>query len=279
MRLHSSLPGEAARYATLSYCWGGEQPHRTTKHTLSKYLDEVSLLSIPKTLQDAVFVTRQVGIRYLWIDSLCIIQDDPIDMASELSTMHTIYKNSTVVIAAQFPTIVHQGFLQRPLKEAIKLPFCHGGGVKGNVHLAFDPRIAKCEALNTRAWVFQEAVLARRLLIYSRTGVAWSCISDHIQSSRFEPHKMAFLVEQIAVARGMFGHPDHRGHLDPRYGIVHMNPLEAWHGLVENYSSLDLTFFNDKLPALAGIAGEFQSIINDRYVAGMWARDLAHQLA
>jgi hypothetical protein len=164
------------------------------------------------------------------------------------------------------------------LKEVIKLPFGHGGGVKGNVHLVFDSRITECEALNARAWVFQEAVLARRLLIYSRTGVAWSCISDHIQSSRFEPHKMTFLVEQIAVAWGLFGHPDHREHLDPRNGLVHMNPLEAWYGLVEKYSSMDLTCFHDRLPALAGIAREFQSIINDRYIAGMWARDLAHQL-
>jgi hypothetical protein len=153
MSLYTSLPGEAAEYTSLSYCWGGDQPFRTTKCTLPTKLDHISPTSLPKTLQDAASVTRQLGLRYLWIDSLCIIQDDPLDMTRELSTMHTIYKNATIVIAAEFPTNVHRWFLlQQPFEASIKLPFGHEGGVKGRIHLGPDPSTAEYEALNTRAF-------------------------------------------------------------------------------------------------------------------------------
>jgi hypothetical protein len=127
MSFYTSLRGEAAGYTALSYRWGGDQPFRTTKQTLSTKLGHISPSSMPKTLQDAVFVARKLGIRYLWIDSLCIIQDDPLDMARELSTMHTVYKNATIVIAAEFSACVHQGFPQQPSEEAIELHFGHGG--------------------------------------------------------------------------------------------------------------------------------------------------------
>jgi hypothetical protein len=288
MSLYTSLPGEAAEYTALCYCWGGDQPFRTTKCTLSTKLDHISPTSLPKTFQDAVSVTRQLGLRYLWIDSLCIVQDDPLDKARELSTMHTIYKNATIVIAAEFPTNVNQGFLlQQPFEEeSIKLPFGHEGGLKGRIHLGPNPSIAEYEALNTRAWVFQETVLARRLLIYSRKGVIWSCISDHIQSNCFEPRTMNVLVEQIRASRGVFGHPGLRG----TYGWTDLLPkkngvdtpldlLHLWHRLVEAYTPLELTLPHDRLPALAGIAGEFQSMINDQYVAGLWAKNIDRQLA
>jgi hypothetical protein len=286
MSLYTSPPGETAQYTALSYRWGGDQPFRTTRDSFSAKLGCISTASMPKTLQDAVFITRQLGIRYLWIDSLCIIQDDPLDMARELSTMHTVYKNATIVIAAEFPTNVHQGFLKQPMEEAIKLPFGHEGGVEGMVHVGPDPNTAKYEALNTRAWVFQETILARRLLIYSQKGVTWSCISDHIQSNCFEPHTMNVLVEQIRASRGALGHPDLRG----TYGFIDRVPkkdgiesvldlLHTWHHLVEEYTPLELTFSHDRLPALAGIAREFQSMINDRYVAGLWADDMDRQLA
>jgi hypothetical protein len=144
---------------------------------------------------------------------------------------------------------VHQGFLKQPVEEAIKLPFGHEGGVEGMVHVGPDPNIAKYEALNTRAWVFQETILARRLLIYSQKGATWSCISDHIQSNCFEPHTMNVLVEQISASWGAFGHPDLRG----TYGFIDRVPkkdeiesvldlLHTWHHLVEEYTPLKLTF-------------------------------------
>jgi hypothetical protein len=194
-------------------------------------------------------------------------------MGREFSIMHSIYKNATVVIAAEFPTNVHQGFLEQPLKEAIKLPFGHEEGLEGNVHLAPDSRIVEIEALNTRAWVFQEAVLARRLLIYSRKGVRWSCISDHIQPSAFEPHRMTYLVEQITGSRGVFGHPDHGRMFQHGYNATWGDFLDSWHRMIESYTLLSLTFSHDRLPAFAGIAKEFQSMITGEYVAGVWISD------
>jgi hypothetical protein len=68
----------------------------TTMETYPVFLKEFSPNTIPKTLQDPVRVTWQLGFRYLWIDALCIIQDHKVAVVSEIDTMMDIYKNATV---------------------------------------------------------------------------------------------------------------------------------------------------------------------------------------
>ena len=67
--------GESDKYACLSYSWGGDQPLKLTTDNLPFYLKELPLAQLPQTLQDAILVTQKLGIRYLWIDSLCIYSD------------------------------------------------------------------------------------------------------------------------------------------------------------------------------------------------------------
>lgn len=74
---------------------------QTTKALYYDFQREINLEEMPRTLLDAVTVTRDLGIRYLWIDALCIIQDDLLDLVSEIDKMTDIYKNATVVIAAE----------------------------------------------------------------------------------------------------------------------------------------------------------------------------------
>lgn len=101
MRLHESTPNERGHYTALSYCWGGSRLFQTTKALYYDFQREINLEEMPRTLLDAVTVTRNLGIRYLWIDALCIIQDDLLDLVSEIDKMTDIYKNATVVIAAE----------------------------------------------------------------------------------------------------------------------------------------------------------------------------------
>ncbi|KAK1700193.1 heterokaryon incompatibility protein-domain-containing protein [Colletotrichum godetiae] len=85
------------QYAALSYCWGGDQQLKTTRSTLAQILEaylEIDLAFLSATIQDAVRVAKRIGVNYLWVDSLCIVQDSPEDREVEMSKMASIYQNA-----------------------------------------------------------------------------------------------------------------------------------------------------------------------------------------
>ncbi|KAK0107958.1 hypothetical protein ONS96_003741 [Cadophora gregata f. sp. sojae] len=92
--------GKTGIYATLSHCWGTSQPLTTTKATLQERCNGISWKSLPQVFQDAISLTRNLGIGYIWIDSLCIIQGDEVDWTRESSNMVAIYSDSCINIAA-----------------------------------------------------------------------------------------------------------------------------------------------------------------------------------
>jgi hypothetical protein len=103
--------GEAV-YATLSYCWGGDQAIKTITSTLERHMAGIEISHLSPTLKDAIKVTRSLGIEFLWVDSLCIIQDDPEDVATEISRMSEYYENAFVCISAAVAASCNEGFLQ-----------------------------------------------------------------------------------------------------------------------------------------------------------------------
>jgi hypothetical protein len=115
VRLHAAH-GEKAKYATLSYCWGKMKQVMTTRETLATFTNGIEVGTLPKTLRDAISSTQQLQIPYLWIDSLCIIQDDQDDMTREISRMPQIYKNAVVTISAAIAQDCGEGFLKTDSK-------------------------------------------------------------------------------------------------------------------------------------------------------------------
>src|SRR5271163_1886085 len=97
-------------YTALSYCWGGDEPLKMTAKLLRLWELQLSWQHMPRTIQDAIIATREPGIRLLWIDSLCIIQDNAEDIAFEISQMTSIYSNATVTIAASRAKSTSKGF-------------------------------------------------------------------------------------------------------------------------------------------------------------------------
>ena len=96
----------------------------------------ISLQQLPPSIQDAIFVTRGLGIQYLWVDSLCILQDSAADKATEIGKMRSIFRNSTVTVGAGSACSVHDGFLQpRIPPAACKLRLCCPDGSVGSVSL------------------------------------------------------------------------------------------------------------------------------------------------
>ncbi|KAH9893259.1 heterokaryon incompatibility protein-domain-containing protein [Cubamyces lactineus] len=114
------------RYATLSYVWGGEQPNHTTKENISSYQKVMRVSQPPKTTVDAIQVAHALGIQYLWVDSLCIIQDSREDKHRELTKMRSVYHHAFLSIDGVSAAGASQGFLhsdRTPVQASIWLPF------------------------------------------------------------------------------------------------------------------------------------------------------------
>jgi len=100
LRLHETLDNERWSYICLSHCWGSIQPFQTTRRTLAARKRDILWDKLPQMFQDAVFVTRGLGRRFLWIDSLCIVQDDCQDYENQAPLMCGIYHNASLTLAA-----------------------------------------------------------------------------------------------------------------------------------------------------------------------------------
>jgi hypothetical protein len=119
--------GRTILCAALSYCWGEEQPSATLNSNLSTYLlNGIDTSLLPQTIQDAVTVTRRLGIQYLWVDSLCIIQDSDDDKAHEIGRMSQIYSNAYVTISASSSAKCTTGFPENSGPERHRHTRLHG---------------------------------------------------------------------------------------------------------------------------------------------------------
>ncbi|KAI0465784.1 HET-domain-containing protein [Xylaria cf. heliscus] len=278
------FPGtEHNKYAVLSHCWGSIAATTLKSSSLHQLKAGIRTEDLPRTFQDAVWLAYQLGIQFLWIDSLCIVQDDPDDWAQESATMHNVYNNSFVTIAASRATESSEGFLgNRIEKSYVPVPF-HSERIAGEV-LAFslplnhvaDPERSvwmEHEPLSHRAWAFQERYLSRRTLHFASDQIFFECekscaAEDVFQSKRYQ-----------SVSKIMSG--DHFENMDEE------SCLREWHRLVEMYSMRKLTVRDDKLPALSGLAACFSRQLSikshtadlpSQYLAGLWSNNIIGEL-
>ena len=170
-------------YLALSYCWGKPSSTARTKPVLlveeniGDLIAGIKLESLSQSIQDAIVVTRNLGFRYLWVDALCIIQDDPADTDREISGMATIYKNAAVTLAASVADKASDGFLSRkstPYLPPYAFAIPMANDQTGTVYLAagsYEPD----HPLDKRGWALQEFMLSSRLLIFSDHEPLWQC--------------------------------------------------------------------------------------------------------
>lgn len=158
-RIYHSKPKDRIRWATLSYVWGGDQPIKTTKAVLRDREYHLPFSELPKTLQDALIVTDSIGLSFIWIDALCIIQDDPDDLAREIVKMPEIYNHGVCTISASRAGSSEDGFLQPHVTD----PHYHGAtlinvicpdGTPSKINLAYRGReyVYAGEPIHKRAW-------------------------------------------------------------------------------------------------------------------------------
>jgi hypothetical protein len=233
-------------------------------------------------MQDAIKITRGLGIKYLWVDALCILQDEVSDKSHEIERMGEIFRNATVTIAAANSPGATDGFLKaiNPPPSIQSSILGRGREEPGKIWLV--PQVDhdhKQEPLAKRGWAFQEQILSPRLLHYGSKGVTWTCQSE--RSRHVLPHfvNYAFSGARLPqyIRERMYATPDSSQSL----GSVNSNRIKIthyWPDTVEDYCSRNLTFAQDKLLAIAGVAAEFHKLYPDIYLAGIWKQDSIRQL-
>ncbi|KAK4185212.1 heterokaryon incompatibility protein-domain-containing protein [Podospora australis] len=277
-RLVTNAP--LAPYAALSYCWGGDQKSKTIKQILADYEKNIPFDTLPQTLQDALAVTLGVGLRYLWVDAMAIVRDDPNDIEDQISQMHRIYLGASFTIAAAQAVTSSDGFLApRSQYQPTKVKARFDDNVFGEVLLA--PKAEEFGDYNlfTRGWTFQETQLSSRILAYGRRELVYCCLERIHRDGGYE--------------RAMYRVPGHTydhfardparqivRHLDPgnqNYG-ANSHPV-GWGHMVAAYMNRFLTNGADKLPAISAMAEEYvrtQPVTS--YHAGLWKEYFLRQV-
>ena len=270
--------------------WGPEPHFRTTLSNIADFEQSISLEELPRTFQDAILVARRLGFRFLWIDSLCIIQDSRKDWAQEAASMHLYYRRSALTIAVDCARGDHEGFLHLARKNdpsvailpSVGLPFELVSGTSlgstqslpvvqspiGNILLRHR-RMKDADHLSKRGWTLQETLLSRRTIHYSATELKWncqkrSCFERNLNEAPVNhPREQGFLILSSFLLI-------HKKNLETGYRYA----FERWYDILDDYAFRALSVSSDKLPAISGLAHEFSSQIHSTYKAGIWFEDI-----
>ncbi|KAF4621713.1 hypothetical protein G7Y89_g14491 [Cudoniella acicularis] len=282
-RLHTTVEGERGSYTTLSHVWGkgGEIP-QTTKEWIEKGNFELPTESLPTTFRDAIKITKELGIQYLWIDSLCIVQDDFENKQAELDRMSEIYQLSVVTIAAASASSASEGCFRKRETPAngtiVKMPYRDQNGHRNGSFYVY-PRISgvrdeykrfvKESKLLSRGWVFQERVLSRRLLVYTNHHIFFECLSSPPMNECGEiaSPRSFHRIQSTLLSRSGISNPSFKinwTEKDKNLLRSEETPADIWFKSIQTYSNLELTQYSDRLAAISGVAQEVQLKIKSR---------------
>ncbi|ROV94760.1 hypothetical protein VMCG_08856 [Cytospora schulzeri] len=244
------------RYAALSYCWGTSHNNTltTTPSNLQQHLGAIQISDLPRTLRETIWAARDLGIRYLWIDALCILQRErnaldheeaDADWQYESARMFLVYGNAFLTFVAAAAASSEEGLVlyKEPLRRLSGAPL-----TASNTPLHEEP-------ISGRAWALQEWALSRRRLVFTKFGVHFIC--DHFGDRSLD----GIRIKKKITSHSVYG--------------------SGWHQLVSDYCSRDLTFPRDKLTAFSGLAQRYMKLLNysgKNYLAGLWRHRLAEDL-
>ncbi|KAB5585192.1 heterokaryon incompatibility protein-domain-containing protein [Coniochaeta sp. 2T2.1] len=220
---------------------------------------------LPRTLRDAIYITRELGVPYLWVDSICIVQDDDSDWQAESAKMAIVYRESLLTVAAASSPSADHGFLKarQKTREFSMDWICEDGSptiLKTRIDPTHSKPIWETKELpwNHRGWILQEEVLSTRLLVFGDAEIQWRCPSSH----RCECHEID-------------GWTAHWSHLLLKNFQTCSAAYNYWHKLIaESYSLRHFSFPRDRLPAISGIASVIQQQTGSKYLAGLWVENI-----
>ncbi|KAI1123699.1 heterokaryon incompatibility protein-domain-containing protein [Nemania abortiva] len=288
-------------YVALSYCWGQGVSLRTTKANILDMMTSIKSTSLPSVILDAIKITAVLDFKYIWVDSLCIVQDDAQDWEEESARMCSIYEGACLTIAMSSTESANVSLTERYKRHEPTVFRCHQIGnpidrqeTSTIFHLASREeceygfhnedavRRPDREPLHDRGWTLQEAILSTRVIFYTPKELQWQCQTVQTCQCQIPPPTKPGVVATKAHMRGDLGKSRQPHEI-----------FAAWDLIVETYSERLLTNPDDKLPALSGLAqlvrryiatalrlhcsdstDETPSSRRLEYVAGLWADDL-----
>lgn len=268
-------------YVVLSYCWGQVTPHTTMLRddnisSLLEFIDEEALTT---THRECIAIARQLGIRYVWIDALCIIQGNYADWDYESKRMAQVYGNATLSIIAGRAADSHTGFTVNKIKQIVPPAAISLGDNMGDIFLSL-PRSMSEGPVSKRGWCFQEKVLSRRTFCFAEEQVYFSC-----QRSRLWEDGNLTMQDSSQLQIGSFPSPPED--IDINTGArqqeerdrLRTQMLHLWYSkILSEYTIRKLTNPHDIFAAVSSIAQLARNTIRSRYLAGIWEVDIVRGL-
>jgi hypothetical protein len=281
--------GESGLYVALSHCWGKSKIPVTDTPNLPERKKGIQFQSLPKTFQDAIVVTRRLGYQYLWIDSLCIVQDSPSDWEREASLMGAYYGQAHLTLSATSADGDHVGFLnpRTPgVSASVELTLALPNSEIGRICIALEPPNAVAGAfyrnveqspINKRAWILQERALSRRILHFGKEQIFWECGSFALsEDGSSQSRSLGGLHRGFGANMWLMdGQPAW-----PTSDVGRIRRLVQfeWQKLIREYTKRSLTNPSDKLPAISGLARQIPAMFETEYCAGLWESGVRHDL-
>lgn len=244
----------------------------------------IALWQLPQSFRDAISVTRKMQVSYIWIDSLCIKQDDPADWLNESEAMAEVYSSAYCNIAATACSSSQDSLFRQRDPERLRVPCVDitqsglpAAPPAGNYWFIHENYFADCinsAPLDQRAWVLQKRLLAKRVLHFTHSEIMLECRTHTVSETWPEgvPGIMSSKIESFSTQQ----------RTTPRTEIIHRASAgrlyDHWREVQRSYSWARLTFPKDRAIAIAGIARKFQALLRDEYIVGMWRRTLLTDL-
>ncbi|KAH0431014.1 hypothetical protein CcaCcLH18_07428 [Colletotrichum camelliae] len=261
--LVSSNSVSVSDYVALSHCWGKLEKHQRFclyKDNINELQRSIEFERLPQNFKDAVIVTRGLGIRYLWIDSICIIQDDAQDWEVESSKMEEVFSSACVTISAVSAKSSLDGFLgERPSRACVQVQ------ADGKQPLYVCPTIddfhrdVELGEISKRGWVLQERALSRRTIYYTSTQVYWECGAG----VRCETLRRLYNPKSAFLGDANFPHSALNHYKDGRQMLIQ--------DLYERYSALEFSYSSDRAVAILGLQKRLARAFETRATYGLFA--------
>jgi hypothetical protein len=302
--LSTSLPRDI-RYITLSHCWGRLEIFKLLLSNIDDLKRSIPLHRLTPLFRDALDITQRIGVEYIWIDSLCIIQDSKEDWAQESARMGEVYKNAWCNIAAtgfkdgqaglyvqRDPALIYPRKFSFDIRDAIGIetptPDQSDRPSARNYYCMEDTLYSDItmSPLAQRAWVYQERLLSQRIIHFGSRQILWECKT--LEACETFPHGMPGPLRKgfkgktqvdkcvnlaSDLERGALSEEETR-----RVSMMDDPSQTVWRTIKEGYNDKNLTFHTDKVIALGGLAREIQRVSHDTFIAGFWRRNLLQEL-
>ncbi|KAF5599891.1 hypothetical protein FPANT_2948 [Fusarium pseudoanthophilum] len=266
---------ESHRYIALTYCWGPE-PHaskqlKTTTFNISQHQQQIPESSLPQVIKDAITITRALSVPFLWVDALCILQDDVSDWEHQCRMMEQIYGNAYTAVAAVSSQNCEEGFVVKT--NRILFPFSDESGHNRVFGIYPPPYQADTQhevrhsPWFKRGWTFQERIASTRILMFSKRNLHFKCkyFDESMGRERTTSEINYGILDRVTIDSG-----------------TTVAIYQEWNKIIAQIDPEyhQFTRETDFLPSIAGIALLFSKRLNDDYAAGYkpWFGNLLERL-